>query len=408
MNKNIILAAGVLLFTTATSWAQFSEFDGNQAASAFTLSSDQNTFQIGGRVSFYYEKRFMKTGYTNLNHDGFAVKDLDLDFLGKTANKFTYELHLSPIDWVAAAATQNTANPMNSGIKEAYIQFDKYRVKIKLGYDKIPFSQGSLTDVYGSPLWSHANLYGGDFFSRRDIGLTLTASALHKQLRMYGGIYSGLGENCFEYGNDASGKPEFAGRVEYSFPGRIKYQLIDEESRPSPTFRIGVNGRYCDKTQPVGHTILSDVPDALGPYNLRIVGGKKSVYGADFIAMYKGFSWLFETDMVQLKPTDATDAVYAGTLSSQNGNVVNAGGFATNLNYNWEKMHSTFSVMYENLNANDMVIGHQEWLYLAYAYKLSGFNSVLKAEYYLPSVEDKISNPLKYSGQLRIGYQIVF
>jgi hypothetical protein len=74
-------------------------------------------------------------------------------------------------------------------------------------------------------------------------------------------------------------------------------------------------------------------------------------------------------------------------------------------------------VNYENFNVNDLTKGHEEWMYLGYAYKVAGFNSVVKVQYYRPLVEDasapvKAPNPypevLKYTGQLRVGYQVIF
>ncbi len=408
MQKKLLLFSLLAAGSVIVARAQFSEFQNNAAASTFTLSSDQNTLQIGGRTSFYYEDRVMKQGNVNLSHNGFNVGDMDIDLLGKTANKFIYEFHLSPIDLVTAAATQNTSNPANSGIKAAYLQYVGFLVHIKLGFDKVPFSQGSLTEKWASPMWSHANLYGGDYFSRRDIGLTLNTNLMNNRLHLYGGMYSGLGENCFEYGGDASGKPEFIGRAEYSYPGKMKYASIDEENSPVVNFRVALNARYMDKTQPAGHSVATDVPDAPGAFGLRIVDGKRSVYGGDFIIKYRGLSFLFETDMVNIQPTSTADPLYEGTATSVNKNKVNAGGFTTSLNYNLEKLHSCVTIMYETLNPNDLAPGHEEWLYLGYAYKLSGFNSVFKIEYYRPMVEDVVSDPLKYTAQIRAGYQIVF
>ena len=400
----------VVLGVGQTAHAQFSEFDNNNAASQFTLSSGGNTLQIGGRVSGYYEYRALKsdTNYLKKTHDGFAVKDMDLDILGKTANKFVYEFHASLIDLVSAAATQNKANPANPGIKAAYLQYKGWPVKIKLGYDKIPYSQGSLSEVWGSPFWGHANLYGGDLFSRRDFGLTLNYRFLNDRINLYGGAYSGMGENFFEYGNDASGKMEYVGRAEFSYPAKIKYCLIDEENSPIPVFRVAVNARYADKTQPKGSSIYADAPDAPGAYGIRIIDGKRLAYGFDGIIKYKGLSATVEGHMIELKPTSAADGLYNGTTTSKNKNVVNAGGFNAGVNYNWEKVHSVFSVMYEEMNTNDLLPGTQDWLYLAYAYKVSGFNSVFKIQYYIPTTEDKVQNPLHYTSQLRVGYQVVF
>lgn len=406
----------LLLFTLFTAslgnaaLAQFSEFADNPAASQFTLSSESNTLQIGGRISGYYENRILKndTSYQKKNHNGFGVKDFDLDILGKTANKFVYEFHASLIDLVSAAATQNTANPANSGIKAAYIQYKGWPVHIKFGYDKLPYSQGSMSEVWGTPFWSHANLYGGDLFSRRDFGLTLNYRFLKDRINLYGGVYSGMGENFFEYGNDASGAFEYVGRAEFSYPAKMKYHIIDQENSVQPVFRIAVNARYADKTQPKGASIYTDEPNAPGAYGIRVIDGKRLSYGGDAIVKYKGLSATFEMHIIQLKPTLATDGVYNNTTAALNNSVVNAGGFNTGLNYNWEKKHSVFSVMYEEVNASDLYAGLQDWLYLAYAYKFSGFNSVAKIEYYIPTTEDKAQNPLHYTGQLRVGYQIVF
>ena len=410
MIKKFAFITVVAAVASLTARAQYSEFDGNAAASQFTLSSDGNTLQIGGRISGYYETRFLKddTNYQKKTHNGWAVKDFDLDILGKTANKFVYEFHASLVDLAAAAATGNTAGPQNPGIKSAYVQYKGWPVKIKLGYDKLPYSQGSMSDVWGTPFWSHANLYGGDLFSRRDFGITLNYRFLNDRFNAYAGAYSGMGENFFEYGNDASGRMEYVGRVEYSYPSKVKYNLIDEEMSATPVFRVAANARYADKTQPKGSSIITDEPDAPGVYGVRVFDGKKLAYGGDAIVKYKGFSATAEVHFMQLKPTNLTDGLYNGTDQSKNKSVVNSGGFCLGANYNWEKKHSAFSLMYEELNANDLYVGVQDWLYLAYAYKFSGFNSVLKVQYYVPVTEDKAQDPLHYTGQLRVGYQIVF
>lgn len=132
------LLAGVIT-TASYGQSSFSEF--TDVPSAFTISSGNNTLQLGGRVSFYYENRVLKTSQTNMKHNGFDVKDADFDILGKTANKFSYEFHYSLVDIITAAATQNTNNPANPGFKSAYLQYEGFKIKLKIGFDKLPFSQ---------------------------------------------------------------------------------------------------------------------------------------------------------------------------------------------------------------------------------------------------------------------------
>ena len=416
--KKLLLFTLVGVAVSAVSHAQFSEFQNNIGPTPFTLSSDNNTLEIGGRTSFYYENRLLKPGrnYSNLSHNGFDVKDADLDILGKTVTKFVYEFHLSLIDLATAAATGNTAKPANPGIKAAYLQYRGFPVYIKLGYDKVPFSQGSLSEVWGTPMWSHANLYGGDLFSRRDLGLTLQSRLWKNRINLYGGIYSGMGENFFEYGNDASGRFEYIGRAEFSWPGKMKYHVIDEENSPTLQFRVAVNARYTDKTQPNGGTTLANYPDMTNTYGgIRMINGKRGVYGADALVKFKGISATFETEMIRMQPASDADPLYWGTPTSFNGKYVKAGGYCAGLNYNYEKLHSVVSVMYEEFNTNDLAVNGsaahvantQAWLYFGYAYKVNGFNSVIKVEYYRPAIESN-ENPLKYDGQIRFGYQIVF
>jgi len=405
--KKLVLFSALAITAATASYGQseFSEFTDNP--SAFTISSDKNTLELGGRMSFYYENRFLKSGETNLKHNGFDVKDMDLDIIGNMASKFTYEVHYSLVDMVTAAATQNTAAPTSPGFKAAYIQYNGFPVKIKLGYDKVPFSQSSIMHEHETPFWSHPGLTGGDYFSRRDIGLTLNARLLKNMINLYAGAYSGMGETFFEYGNDESGRFEYVARAEFSFPGKMNYNEIDEENTPTPHFRIGANIRYKDKTQPTGSSI-SQYPDALGTYGLSLINGKTTVYGIDAIVKFKGLSATFERDVVNLKPASANDPIFEGTTAAVNGGKVNAGGFITDLNYDYEKWKSVLSVGYQSLNPNDLIAGHEEWLTIGYAYKVSGFNSVAKIEYYVPTLEDKTSDPLKYTGQIRVGYQVVF
>ena len=402
MKKLLLLTLSAISISFA-SHAQFSEFADDTSAIKMTMGN--SSMQLGGRVSGYYENRALKAGVTKMSHNGWALKDADIDMLGKTTSNFTYEFHISLADIVAAAATQNTANPANPGFKAAYFSYDGFKVNIKFGYDKLPYALGSIVAEHLSPFWSHVNLNGGDLFSRRDFGLTLNTMLMDNHINLYAGAYSGMGENFFEYGNDASGTFEYVARAEYCLTGKMKYRIIDEENSQKPQVRVALNGRYEDKTQPAGQVIGVDAP---GAYGLRIINGKRSIIGGDCSFLYKGFSASFEAHMMKLQPASTSDPLYNGTLASVNNGVVNAGGYVANVNYNFEKIHSAFSVMYESVNVNDLVPGNQEWLYLGYAYKVSGFNSVAKLEWYIPTKEDVTSNPLKYTSQVRIGYQIVF
>lgn len=420
------LLAGTISYSSHGQSA-FSEFTDNP--SAFTLSSDKNTLTIGGRVSFYGEDRFIKngpagengSGQTNLDHNTFDIKDIDLDLQGKTASKFSYELHYSLIDIITAANTENIYVPNNpgydnAGFKAAYIQYEGFKIKIKLGFDKLPFSQSNIQHEHETPFWSHPVLTGGDLFSRRDIGLTLNTSLLkNDMINLYAGMYSGMGENYIEYGQDESGKFEYVGRAEFCYPSKMSYNEIDEENSPILHFRVAGNIRYEDKNGPEGTALDTKYPDAVGLYDTRLLDGYRTIYGGDAIVKYRGISATFEDDIVDMRPNSQSDPLFNGTAYSVNKGVVHAGGIIADLNYNWEKIHTVFSVGYEHTTANDLQPGYMEYVNFAIAYKIRGFNSCAKVEYYIPTMEDLgnsstlIGNdPLKWNSQIRLGYQIVF
>jgi len=297
---------------------------------------------------------------------------------------------------------------MNPGFKAAYVQYNGFKVRIKLGYDKLPFSLGNIEHEHETPFWDRANLTSGDLFSRRDIGLTLNTDFWKSRFNVYAGAYSGMGENFFEYGQDESGTLEYVARAEFCYPGKMSYEEIDEENSPVLHFRIAGNVRYEDKTEPGGVTMASLYPDAVGMYGTSLISGQRTIYGGDATVKYRGLSATFETDILNMKPSSANDPLFNATPESFNKGVVNAGGYVVTLNYDWEKIRSVLSARYENFNANDLIAGNQGWLGFAYSYKINGFNSCAKIEYLIPTTEDVNSNPLKYTSQLRVGYQIVF
>ncbi len=382
------------------------------AFSQVTLTSQdqKTTLSIGGLFSAYYNLRLLKPGYDNYDHNTPDLKDMELDFWGKADKDFVYELKVNFAELITNAASGgingNAFSADDPGLKSGYVMYTGIPIHIKLGWDKTPFSQSSITDNYESPFWSHDLLSGGDVFSRRDVGLTLSSSLWQERINIYGGAYSGLGD-YFIYNNqsDASGQPEYIGRVDFSYPKKYDYKSVDLAGSTVPKFRIGADIRYTNKTQPGSNTLD---PVLLGDYDLNMVDGKKMGYGFDFSAEYQHFSVQLENDMIRLQPVSQGDALYQGTAESFNQNKVNAGGWVGCVNYYWKGIKSVFSVKYDNVNLNDLVAGHAENLYVGYGYLVKGWNACLKAEWVRPLVEDVNSDPLKYTNNFRVGMQIMF
>lgn len=393
MNKFFLFAA---LFSAA----------GFSAQAQFTLNAGDNTLEINGRVAAYYNYRFLKPTETSYKKNTFVLRNLQINLEGQKGNKLEYRIQVDFATLATNSSAGGLADPENPGLMHAYVAYTALPVKIKFGYSKLPYSQGSLNDVYDSPYWSRGVLTSGTLFTRRDIGLTLSSSLLKQRLNIYGGVYTGLGENVIAVGdNDPSGNLEFVGRVDMAWPSRYRYNEIDAVGVPVPVLRVGVNARYANKTQPIGSTLPTALLD---DYHLRFIDGKRTMYGADATFAFRHLSAQAEYHRIVATPSQPGNILLVNTPADVNGGQVNAGGYLLQLNYDWLKAKSIFSARYENINLNDLVYGSEEWLNFGYAYTLDGFRSIVKLQYYRPLTEDPKSNPLKYTDQLRLGWQHSF
>ncbi|MES2286436.1 MAG: hypothetical protein V4547_12170 [Bacteroidota bacterium] len=300
------------------------------------------------------------------------------------------------------------SDPENPGIVSAFIAYKALPVKIKFGYDKLPFSQGSLASIYETPYWSRTQLTRGDFFSRRDAGITLSSSLWKQRVNIYAGAYSGLGETVFVANGgdtDPSGSPEFIGRVDVAFPSRYRHDEIDYKLSPIPLIRIGANARYTDKTQPGDNSLPIGVE---GIYGLKVINGKKAIYGFDASIAYQGFSAQMESQLLKLNPANSNDPLYHNTTEDVNKKTIYAGGWQGQINYFWKRTKSIFSARYENYNTNDLVSGDAQRFSAAYAYQINGFKNSIKIHYFKIVTEDENLEPLKWTDQIRVGWQYMF
>jgi hypothetical protein len=289
---------------------------------------------------------------------------------------------------------------------DAYVVFKHIPfVDVKVGYGKTPYSRSSMVPFVYSPYWQRAQLVRGDVFARRDIGVTLSSSFWKQRINLYGGVYTGLGEIGLKGDNDASGNPEFIGRVDVAYPSRYRYRDIDTKTSPIPMFALGLNGRFTDKTQPVG-TFLP--PNSPGEYMIKLIDGKKSGLGADFTFQYLGFSAQFEIHQFIMEPARVNSFLFQGTPAEFNEGYVRAGGHYAQLNYFSKHLNSIFSVRYETLNINDLADGELQRFCAAFAYQFKSVNAMAKAQYFLNLKEETQIDPLKWNEQIRVGIQYIF
>ncbi len=388
-----------------------------------SLTNGQHNLEISGTISTFYNQRFYYSGNPenriddnpnlpfNKGKDRFALRDAQIQLEGRIGKEWEYELQVDFADLVNASDIGE-----NPGIMDAWAQYKGLKIlDIKAGYQKIPYSRNSLVPFIYSPFWQRSEMTRGEFFSRRDIGVTLEKTLWNQRINLYAGMYSGMGEQVLTmYGgdNDPSGQFEYVVRADVAFPSRYRYRDYDINHSPIPMFAFGMAARSVKRSY---SSFLSG-----DDYYLRVISGTKQMATADFSFQYKGFAAQAEYHIAQIRPTNELDPDpdnlrYRENRGNKDFKIGNqptsffrAGGFLGNLSYSNRKIKSIFSIRYDNFNPNDLVPKNtEETLSFAYAYMINGFNAMIKAQYWYRMVDRK--NPLiqRFDDQFRIGLQFL-
>jgi hypothetical protein len=383
----------------------------------FKISSGDNVLKVGTIISSYLDLRQYPTGAVpDYTKNTIKLKDARLDLKGKVGDNYEYHLQLDFGAWGPTYA------PDGGPVDDANITYKGFRklFNIQVGYGKLPFSLNSLVEHYESPYWERPEVSKGDFFSRRDLGITLTRSFWDSRIKGALGVYTGTGEVALGGTNDASGAFEYVGRVEFSYPEAHNEEIIDTKGLTTPNFSIGLNGRYTKRD--IGPTAndASFLPGEEGAMlnssdslmELKVINGTKYILGADISILYRGFSAQLETDNMKATPENPNDPLLQGKGALTN--YLKAGGWYATLNYFSKPIKSIFSIRYDEMNASDLVAGVSDHLAGGVSYQIKGFNSMLKFEFDQNLQEQ--SN-LKYGGEpintnkwhneFRLGWQLV-
>jgi hypothetical protein len=362
--------------------------------SQFAFTKGNNVFEVSGAIVGYYNYRFYDKGVTNKHDNKFALDFAEIKFKGVYEKNITYKLEanfagLTPVD-----AGKSEFYIGSDFLREASIEYSGLRkyATIEVGYDKIPFSRSSLTEYDESPFLQRGEIARGDVFLRRDMGLTLSHEFLNRRINVYAGVYSGMGEMSLGGDNDPSGRPSFAGRIDYSWHARYRYSEYDLEGMPIPVIAIGANGSYSEKKITTGSN-----------YSMETIDGKKKGYGADADIKYRHITAHFEALQFRLEPNDKSRLLGYPTSYFM------AGGIIASINYYYKEFHSVIAVRYDELNPNDLTANDtRATISFAYNYLIDKTNSCLKIHYWhrLKKGDDSVNEWTE--DQLRIGYQLLF
>lgn len=372
--------------------------------SQLTISNGNHVLEISGSLSTYYNYRDLKDYSQNRNKDRFRLRDAQLQLEGRVSDIWEYELQVDFVDLASSATGE--IDPENPGLMEARVTYKGLSfVEIEAGYGKLYYSRSSLNPFSFSPYWQRAQIVRGDIFSRRDVGVTLKKDFWRQRINVYAGAYTGLGEISLRGDNDSSGALEYVGRVDFAYPSRFRYREIDDRVSPIPMFLIGFNGRYTDRQLTEGRSFPEG---SQGEYGLKMIDGKRYVYGMDFSFQYMGFSGQFEIHQMRGEPLSPSDPLFHGLAPAQTNGYFLAGGWLSQINYFHKPWKSIISLRYEELDLSDLVAGKSQRLCGALAYQIKGFDAMIKAQYFHNLGVQEPIDPLRWNEQIRIGMQFNF
>ncbi len=376
MKKTLILCAFVFLLILNTH-------------AQFIIQKNENELDFSGLITTLYNYNHLLPGVDNHSKDALNLRDAQFTVEGSYKKKYEFKLQL---DFANLMANRN--DPETPGFMDAYMLYKGLKfMDIKLGYQKLPFSRGSLVSFAYSPFFHRAEIARGNFFSQRDIGLTLNKKMIGDRLRLYAGVYSGMGEQSLYTPNDKSGKLEYLGRVEFTNDPKLKYREIDMSHAEKFIFSLGLGARYAEKAHYTGND-----------YMIKTINGKKQTVGFDVFAMYKGLSVTFETDQIKMTPNTPERLMNTSTTFFM------AGGWLTQVNYYFIKLNSSVSYRYEVSNMNDLIQGLTKMYSLGYDYYLKKYDSVIKVNYTRLLSQETVPNvdTRNYDWQMQIGWQFIF
>lgn len=395
------------------------------AVAQYSINAGDHNIEFSGVLYGFYNYRFDRGSQFNsftssppqpgadYNNNRFDMRSIVTTIEGRYRNDIEWQFQYNFSKTVAN-------DPENPALMDAYVTYKAFKpFNIKVGYQKLPFSRSSLVSFQQMPFMQRAEFARGEVFSRRDIGVTLSQNYWNQRINVYAGAYTGQGEASILGVNDMNGKLEYIGRIDVSYPQRMRYREIDANHSSTPVVQLGVNARYKRRDNPG--------IDTVNRYGMKNIQGTKRVLGGDLTVFYKGFSLLAEAQYIRIYPGSSVLEASIPQLYRPYTSYYNAAGMMWQLNYHSKPLKSVFSVRYDRFMANDLAADRaptdfyalpsgldftrniannatQENLSFAYVYMLSGWNNCFRLDYRMRLRKD-LDNYRNAADQLRIGFQ---
>ncbi|MBI3232775.1 MAG: hypothetical protein HYZ42_01830 [Bacteroidetes bacterium] len=370
----------------------------------YTITTPRTSVEFSGLISFDYNYRFLTNAGVNPDYqkNKFELGNARFKLEGRSGTHYEYGLQL---DLSRLGFTGDIGE--FPALLDASVMYKSKLVDVTGGYQKLPYSRSSLVPFQYQPMWQRAEVSRGYLFSRRDVGVTLSKEFWNDRIAVFAGAYSGMGEYIVTSltggDNDKNGKLEYIGRAEINYPYKIKYRdVYDTHHSMIPSFSLGLNGRYVKRSE--------SIPYGTTDFDLKIISGKKTTYGLDLAAQYRGFSALFEIHQMKIEPTTKADIDHF--LLGKQTTYFYAGGVAAQLAYYNKKYKSGLIVRYDELTPNDLRSASYKVKNISTCYNLllNGYKSMLRIQYWYRVDKNPQSGiPQKFrDDQIRIGWQYSF
>lgn len=358
------------------------------ANAQFVISDGKKSLEISGVIYTFYNHRFYEKGETNKDKDLFRLRDARIKFVGDLKKKIAFNLDIN----FAGLPQLNTdeSSTYNPFLNDANITWSAPGgIDLCVGYMGVDFGRSSMASIFTSPFMERPQFTKGDYFNRRDVGVSLTRLFWDKRVRLNTGVYNGLGTAVPN--NDKSGNLLYSARADFSYPNKVEYDEADLEHLDKPNFSVGVDGMYSNKQK------------ASDPSFPIYVNGKRLVYGADFQFMYKGFSLIAEINQLRGTPRDSSDI----WLNGQKTTYFRSGAWTLSASYYFKKAKSLVGLRYDDVNLNDVIVGDdRRQLSIAYSYMLNDFRTCFRIQYWKRFNQGLTGQPWN-EDQLRIGVQVL-
>lgn len=333
----------------------------------FTLTKGNQVLEVGAAFSTYYNYRFYPTGTTDLKKNRFRLRDAQ--FRMELRNYPSWEARLD-VDFAGLVTDADpdeapTANPL---LNDAYVVYKApFGVEFTLGYQKVMFSRGSITPIFRNAFIDRPAMTDGSLFHRRDVGFSANYSFWKQRVRLYTGIFNGLG--ALSRNNDPSGSLSWTARADISYPARYRYNDIDLLHVPIPMLTLGT-GIYGMKKG--ADLILDD------EYILAI-DGNKIHYGIDLSFQFMGFSAQAEWLHIRSTPNNTLSTL----LEGKDTDYIRSGGFLVGCNYFIQPIKTAVSIRYDDLNPNDLrLTDTQRSISFGLIYYVEGQDLSIRTEYH--------------------------